>query len=83
MPEAVVAVMENQPEAIVFAAILALVLCLLVFLMVKGSRATESWRQRAALLDSQVAGLESESRSRLARIEQLEAERTSQQQRVD
>lgn len=84
MPEAVVTVMENLPETIVFAAmLLALVLCLLAFLLAKGNRATERWRQRAALLDNQVAGLESESRSRLARIEQLEAERASQQQRAD
>jgi DNA recombination protein RmuC len=75
--------MENQPEIVVFAAMVALIMCLLAFLVVKGNRATESWRQRAAVLDNQVAGLEAESRSRLGRIEQLEAENASRQQRAD
>jgi len=44
---------------------------------------TEHWRQRAATLENRLAGLESESRGRLARIEQLEGERTSHQQRAD
>ena len=34
VPEAVVAVLENQPETLAFAAFLALVLCLLVFYFV-------------------------------------------------
>ena len=121
MPEAIIDVVGRRPETVTLLILVVVMLCFLVFAVVKGSRARtalrefdyaramdeqrfhqletalengkaeieqagldiEHWRQRAATLENRVAGLESESKSRLARIEQLEAERQSQQQRAD